>query len=146
MITRFLPFHEIAGLIAPNVEKHYAAMSDIDEYGTPNIDWDYYITASVAGQCVAAAMFDGDNLVGYSVFTIGNNPRYKHILQASNEAIYIEPEHRGKGLRFIKDADNFLKSRGVHETFYLWADSRTSKILQRLGYKPKYKLWGIRYE
>ena len=146
MITRFVPFHQIAGIIAPDVERHYEEIKDLDDYGPPNIDWDYYINASLAGQCLAAVLIKDEKLVGYSVFMIGNNPRYKHMKQASNEAIYIEPEHRGHGLSFIKETDDYLKKIGVDEVFYAWADSRTSKILQRLGYKPKYKLWGMRYE
>jgi GNAT superfamily N-acetyltransferase len=95
---------------------------------------------------LAAILIKDEKLVGYSVFMISTNPRYKHLKQASNEAIYIEPEHRGHGVSFIKETDDYLRKIGMNEVFYAWADNRTAKILQRLGYKAKFKLWGIRYE
>ncbi len=137
----FTPFHEVAEYIAPNVAEHHANMLDKDDYGTPNPDWEYYIALSQAGHCYCVSAVKDGKLIGYAGYTVANNPRYKHILQASSEAIYIEPEHRGVGLDMLRMADKELKALGVQEINYVWSDDRLAKILTKMGYKPKYQVW-----
>jgi hypothetical protein len=139
----FVPFHLVAGEIAPNVARHYREMTDGDDYGPPNIDWDTYIQASVNGQCMTVTARDNGKLIGYSVYVIGNNPRYKHIIEADSNGIFLEKEYRGK-INFFKEADKFLK-KIAHETNYTLSDERVGKMLERNGYKSSYKIWSIKY-
>lgn len=139
-----VPFHLIAGEIAPNISRHYTEMSEGDEYGPPNIDWDSYIHASVAGQCVAVTVRDQGVLVGYSVYMIGPNPRYKHIVEAVSSGIFLEKEYRGR-INFFKKADEFLQKIGVQETSYILSDERVGKVLERQGYTSNYKIWSRNY-
>lgn len=142
----FVPFHLVAGEIAPNVSRHYQEMTDGDDYGPPNIDWDTYIHASIQGQCLTVTVRDKKKLIGYSVYIVGPNPRYKHIIEASSNGIFLEKEYRGKhGIHFMKKADEFLKKMGVHETNYTLSDERVGKILERQGYETKYKIWSVKY-
>lgn len=137
----FVPLHLVAGEIAPNVEKHYFQMSEGDEYGVPNLDWEYYLQVSHAGQCWVVTARDDQKLVGYAVYTISNNPRYKHLMEASCNGIFIEKEYRGRlGVQLIKAAEGYLKNR-VQETNYIIGGERFSKLLTRLGYKSTYRIW-----
>lgn len=139
-----MPFHAIGHEIAPNVARHYQEMTDGDDYGPPNIDWDGYLAASYAGRCVAVTVRDNGKLVGYSVYSIGNNPRYRHIIEANSDGIFLEKEYRGAVSReFIKKADEYLQSMGIHETNYVLSDDRVGRTLS--GYTSKYKIWSKKY-
>lgn len=142
----FVPLHKVGHEIAPNIARHYAEMSDGDEYGVPEIDWDTYLALSHAGHCLVLTVRDGEKLVGYSVYTIGRNPRYKQIIEASSAGIFLEKEYRGKlSEQFIKKADEYLKKIGVQETIYVLSDDRVGRLLGRGGYESKYKVWSIKY-
>lgn len=147
MITwDFVPVHTIAGEIAPNVERHYFEISEKDEYGVPNIDWRYYLEASNSGLCWAVTARDDGKLIGYSVFTISENPRYKHLLEANGNGLFIEKEYRGKlGMTFLKKTDEYLQKAGVKETNYIINGERVPKLLSRRGYKSTYKVYSRRY-
>lgn len=140
-----MPFHAVGHEIAPNVARHYTEMSDGDDYGQPNIDWDYYLAASHVGQCVAVIARDGEKLIGYSVYTIGNNPRYKHIIEASSDGIFLEKPYRGRlGLKFLTKANEYLSRLGVQETHYIESDETFGRMLRRVGAQSKYKIWSIK--
>lgn len=142
----FVQFHLVAGEIAPNVARHYREMSEGDDYGPPNIDWDTYIQASVNGQCMTVTARDKNKLIGYAVYVIGRNPRYKHILEAESNGVFLEKEYRGKiGIRLLKKADEFLSKIGVQETNYTLSDERVGKILERNGYQTHYRIWSKKY-
>jgi GNAT superfamily N-acetyltransferase len=142
----FVPLHFVVDEIEPNVARHYEEMTEGDDYGPPNIDWDMYIAASRANQCVCVTARDGAQLVGYGVFTVGPNPRYKHILQADSSGIFLEKEYRGTwGPAMLAAIDDYLKGIGVHETNYTLSDARVGKLLEKQGYKQTYKVWSVSY-
>lgn len=143
MIT-VVAFHEVAKEIAPNIARHHREMNKSDEYGVPNIDWENYLELSHAGQCVAAILRDGENLAGYSVYTIGFNPRYKHILEASSDGTFLEKEYRGRGLELLRKAHEFLFSMGVQEINYITNDETFGKLLERRGAEQSYKIWSVK--
>lgn len=145
MIFNFVPLHSVAGEIAPNVERHYHEMSEPDEYGVPNIDWDAYLSASYSGQCFVLTARDDGKLIGYAVYTISKNPRYKHLIEATGNGIFIEKPYRGRlGIKILKIADEYLEKLGVHETSYIMG-GRAEKLLSRHGYKSTYKVWSKKY-
>lgn len=140
----FVPFHRIAAEIAPNIARHYTEMSEGDDYGAPNLDWDSYLAASQAGQCVAVTLRDQGELVGYSVFFISRNPRYKHLIEASNNGIFLEKKYRGGyGRALSKKSDEYLQAAGVNETNYTLSDDRVGRMLG--GYQSNYKVWSKKY-
>lgn len=140
----FVPLHEIAREIAPNITRHYTEMTEGDDYGYPNIDWDLYLEASFAGQCKVVTVRDNGKLVGYSVFTLGRNLRYKNMIEANNNGLFLEKSYRGHLSRLLmKKSDEYLKAIGIHETNYTLSDDRIGRMLA--GYESKYKIWSIKY-
>lgn len=147
MITfDLLPLHRVYKEIIPNIPRHYTEMTDGDEYGVPDIDWDLYLTLSERNKCVVVTVRDNGKLVGYSVYTLGNNPRYRDIREAGSAGIFLEKEYRGElSHRLIQKADEYLQKIGIQETHYILSDDRVGRLLGRDGYKSKYKMWSKRY-
>lgn len=142
----FVPLHQVVTEIKPNVARHYTEMSEGDDYGPPNIDWDSYLAASHAGLCRVVTVRDNGNLVGYSVYSIGTNLRYKHLIEAASAGIFIEKEYRGRlGDRLVKKADEYLRNLGIHETNYIESDDRVGALLGRNGYQSPYRVWSKKY-
>lgn len=142
----FVPLHDVAHEIQPNVERHYAEMSDGDDYGPPEIDWETYLQASRIGLCRVVTVRDNGVLVGYSVYSIGRNLRYKNLIEASSDGIFLEKEYRGElSIRLLNKADEYLSNLGVKETNYTESDDRLGRLLARSGYQSKYKIWSKRY-
>lgn len=139
----FVPLHEVAREIAPNIGRHYAEMTDGDDYGLPDIDWDSYLAASYAGCVRVVTARDNGILVGYSVFTLGNNLRYKNLIEANSDGIFLEKEYRGALFKeFKKKIDEYLPSIGVREVNYCLSDDRVGRAL---GCKTTHKVWSKRY-
>lgn len=142
----FVALHHVVDEIKPNVARHYEEMTDGDDYGVPDIDWDSYLAASVAGHIKVVTMRDDGKLVGYGAFTVGFNPRYKTILEATSDGIFIEKPYRGKyAQQFLRKCDFYLIMLGVREINYTLSDERIGKLLARNGYKQKYKVYGVTY-
>lgn len=140
----FVPFHEVGDEIAPHVPRHYREMTEGDDYGEPRIDWRAYLAASHAGQLMVVTVRDDGKLVGYSAFTIGANPRYKHIIEADNNGIFLEKKYRGRISRLLmQKSDEYLQNLGVHQANYTLSDDRVGRMLP--GYKSKYKVWSKTY-
>jgi hypothetical protein len=147
MITfDLVPLHRVFREIEPNIPRHYSEMTDGDEYGVPDIDWPTYLAMSQMDRCVVVTARDGEALVGYGVYSLGHNPRYKTRFEASSHGIFLEKPHRGKfSAAFLKKADEYLRKIGVRETHYILSDERVGKYLGRNGYKSKYKVWSVNY-
>lgn len=130
--------------IALNVARHYREMSQGDDYGTPEVDWDSYLSVSFAGLCWVVTARDKAVLVGYSIFIIGNNPRHKNLIEANNGGFFVEKPYRGKlGRLLTKKSDEYLQAMGVHETHYTESDDRVGRMLP--GYQSKYRIWSKKY-
>lgn len=141
-----VPLHRVYQEIMPNIARHYTEMTDGDDYGTPDIDWDTYLALSRIHRCVVVTARDGGKLIGYSAYTIGNNLRYKEITEATSSGVFLEKEYRGQlSSQFIKKADEYLKKIGIHETNYILSDDRVGRLLGRNGYESKYKIWSVKY-
>lgn len=142
MDIKTVPFHMAARDIALVVDDH-----EEEGYGKPSLDWQAYLEASRQGACWATVAYDGDELVGYSVFFIDRNVNHKNRLEASNSGFYVIPKHRGRIIfKIMKAAHEFVKSLGVAETHYLLADDRVGKLLQKIGFKPTSTLWSVCHE
>lgn len=145
MIYQIEPFHEIAEYVAEKVPEHYEEVKNREGSELPNMDWDYYLEASLSGQCIAITARDQGKLVGYSVFFIETNANHKHILEAVNSGIFLERKYRGReSLNLLRKTTEMLKQRGVHTISYLLKDDRIGKLLSRNGYKMDMKLWSIK--
>ncbi len=75
-------------------------------------------------------------LIGYNSFFVSPHLHHENSLQALQDVIYISPEHRGFGAKFISWCDGYLKSSGVQIVMQcLKATHNHGPMLERQGYK-----------
>lgn len=139
-----VPFLNAADEIRKHVEAHKKEQGMWD---IVNIDWLSYITFSQLGKCFAFTMHNDGQLVGYSVFILSNDLNMKTRMEAHNMAFFIQKEFRGKAtLKFIQYTNSYLKSKQISSILYTLEDDRIGKLLERKGYKEKYKVWVLENE
>ena len=138
----FIRAHDAMLEIAEMVSAHE---QEVRDYGDVNVDWNYYLSSSMSGQCLAVVVKDDGHLIGYSVFMIDNNPNHRHIIEANNVGIFLIKKYRGKiGLEMFDYAQKRLSQMGVNEINYMVKSDRIGKLLGRMGYEPEHTLWSIK--
>lgn len=137
-------FHNIIDEVEANHRHYYSEMTDGDEYGFPDVDWELYQALSRAGTMACVTMRDGEKLVGWALFSLGTNPRYKTMLEAENHGLFIEKPYRAKWSNtFIKKCIEYMRTIGAHETNFTESDERVGKWLAKHGAKSTYKIWSF---
>lgn len=97
-------------------DEHCDEVSSDPENIRPNIDYDAYFRLEDIGSLHLITVRKDEELVGYNLYLISPLLHYKHIIHATNDAIFIKKEHRKGtvGFRLIKFAINTLKERGIY--------------------------------
>lgn len=92
-----------------------------------------------AGMCFAVGAFEGGDVVGYCTVTVIPHPHNPAVVVASNDALYVRPDHR-RGLlagRLIVTAEREARARGAHRfTWHTRAGTDLAQVMQRHGYAP----------
>lgn len=107
---------------------------EIGMYGDVDPDIYWYLRNDV---WVMTAREEGE-LVGYAVYILGSHPHYKDIKIATQDLLYLHPDHRKglAGVRFIKFQEKCLKVMGIDRIFQSTKRSRDlSNLYERLGYR-----------
>lgn len=75
--------------------------------------------------------------VGMLMASVGESP-LSPVLLAQEIALWVDPEHRGRGLRqMLQCYEAWARIRGAaHTGLCTFHDPRTTKVFQRLGYHP----------
>ncbi len=113
------------------------------------IDEKTYYEMDFSGKLkIYTARNDENKLLGYCAFFINYNVHYKSSLQAVQDVIYIDKEHRGFGRDFIKWCDEQLKELGVQKVFHHVKVNKLNfgPMLQMLGYELADTLWAKRLD
>ncbi|WP_343684015.1 GNAT family N-acetyltransferase [Asticcacaulis sp.] len=97
-----------------------------------------YEALDARGVLLSLGLFDGDELVGYSVNIIDHNLHYGSVLVSQNDLLFVHPDYRhGRdGLRLIKATEDAARERGAH--MVIWhakPDTSFDALLPRLGYR-----------
>lgn len=122
--------------IFPLLELHYSEISaNLDIPLEP--DFEMYLKLDQMNMIrVFTSRDDANALIGYAVFFVRHNSHYKSSLQAVQDVLFIHPNRRGNGGRFIKWCDDQLRSEGVQVSYHhIKADHNFGPLLERLGYK-----------
>ena len=105
----------VKGEIEPLLNSHWEEIALNKEKIKLNPDWDAYESFEQQGKLKIFTARDDGQLVGYFVVIVGTNIHYKDHLFASNDIIYLSPNHRKgfTGIKLIKFAEKCLKKDGV---------------------------------
>jgi hypothetical protein len=136
---KLVPFHEIAEIVAKNADSHARETLENRDYPL-QMDWKYYLEASHTGQCVAV-IAKKPEIIGYSVFTVSNDPHSRSVINAVNDFFYILPEHRGEKVDLIGAADKFLREIGVNVISYILSSPVLGRMVRKSGYGETHKVW-----
>ena len=101
--------------IVPLLNSHWEEIALNKDKIKLNPDWDAYDNLEQVDKLKIFTARDDNKLVGYFVVIVGVNIHYKDHLFASNDIIYLSPEHRKgfTGIRLIKFAEKCLKQDGI---------------------------------
>lgn len=127
--------------VVEQIKEHiYATHEEVGPFKEVKFDPDFdaYQTHADNGCLAIFAAMDGDNLIGYSVFVLGNHIFYNDLFLAQSDLIYIVPEHRGETSKeFIQFIDEKLYTDfGVDGIVISMTTKRNfSGLLEHLGYQ-----------
>jgi hypothetical protein len=143
-VTRYevVPFENVAEICARNADSH--AMETREKLGRPlRMDWKAYLDASTRGECVAVVAKKGDEIAGYSVYTLGCDPHSAGFTDAVSRFFYIFPKYRGgdESVRLIKNANALLKERGISSISYILESALLGRVLRRAGCRQTHIVW-----
>lgn len=86
-------------------------------------------------------------LIGYAVFFVKHNIHYSSSLQASQDIIFLHPEKRGEGYKFIAWCDEQLRAEGVQVVYHhTKAKHSFGPTLERMGYELVDLIYGRRLD
>lgn len=122
--------------------KHYAEMCErLESIGIKcspyNPRLDEYVRASEGGWMLLFIARQNGRAIGHCNIYLTND-MHNNDLIAQEDTIYIEKEHRGRGIgvQLIKTVHNELKSRGVKRlNITTGTDLKVATLLERMGYK-----------
>lgn len=114
------------------------------------ISTDYYQQCETMGLLVSFTVrLPSEALIGYMMFLVVPDPRFKDSHQASCDAIYLEKEHRCTtfGKQMITYAEAELKDMGVNILYHLPSTQRNyGSVLKHMGYQQTEMVYARRLQ
>lgn len=133
--------------VRPLLEMHWA---EIAAYKDIPLEPDLEAYARIdesGGLRVFTARDEANTLIGYNIFFVHRNLHYKSSLQANQDILYIHPDKRGFGMRFILWCDKELKTEGVQVVYHhVKAKHDFGPMLERMGYNLVDKIYAKRLD
>ena len=116
--------------------EHWQEVAEETGVPKPCIDREYLESMEAAGQMFCLGVFDGTELVGYSLNSIGSTLNFDTLVIMDNEGIFIKKPYRGSiGKLLILESERIGKARGaVRCKWHTYKDSRADRIFAALGY------------
>lgn len=99
--------------------------------------WEKYEQLADEGAIRVYTARDEDGLlIGYSVYFLRYNLHYRSSLNALQDILFVHPNHRGMGGKFIKWCDEQLKEEKVQAVYHhVKAAHNFGPLLERMGYE-----------
>lgn len=125
--------------MSPLLEAHWEEIAHFKDIKL-NPDWERYLKAEQADALrIFTAREDDNQLIGYIVFFIANNPHYAQSKQAQQDVLFLRKDKRktGLGRDFILWADEMLRSDGVDVVYHHVKAAKEldfSPLLESIGY------------
>lgn len=122
--------------IGPLIQEHYDEIARFKDIPLKP-DFSSYKAMDAAGRLrVFTVRTPEHQLIGYGVFFIVPNPHYMSSIQANQDIIFIQKNHRGQGREFIAWCNEQLKSEGVQAVYHhVKAKHNFGPMLERMGFE-----------
>ena len=113
----------IASFMYENLElgrEHYEEIALNKNIMVFNPDITRFQSIEDQGFLLSVGVFDGAQLVGYTINIIGAHLHYADLMCAFNDMLYVHPDYRksGVGVALINETKRLAKERGVQ--FMTW--------------------------
>lgn len=135
MIFQRETLFDIIEEVGPLLESHY------QECGNPRVKlnprWDQYAALERMGMYAVFTVRSELELAGYCAFFLSHHMQHADMLSASNDVIYMKPEHRRgmNAIRFIDFCEQELKALGAQAiTYHVKTHIDWRPILHKRGY------------
>jgi GNAT superfamily N-acetyltransferase len=118
------------------LDQHYDELVADKALMVLNPDIPTYQMMERAGMMLSLGLFDGDELVGYSINIISKNLHYADLTMCQNDLLYLQPAHRGAqaGIFLIHATEEAAYGHGAN--IMLWhakENTALAHLLPKLG-------------
>lgn len=133
--------------LQPLVKAHHAEVAFYQDINL-DVDWEAVIRLEQAGALRLYTARDFGSLRGYAVFVLGPALHYKGTLQATADAVYLEPGVRKQmlGVKFLRWCDEELRREGVVIVAHHHSTRQLRSLYGRLGYELAELVWTRRLD
>lgn len=139
---------ELCDELKPLLEKHYTEIAHYLDIPLDPAFEQYIAMENVGALRVFTARLEG-KLIGYSIFFVRPNLHYRSSLQAAQDILFIDPDHRkgSFGGRLIAFCDEELKREGVQVVYHHVKKAHNfGPLLERMGYQLVDLIYGRRLD
>lgn len=131
------PLHEVWEKIEEKSSEHWESIRKKDSFPAYfKVDWNYYLDASRDGRVFASTAWDGQDLAGYMVFIINEEPQHVGTFTGYIQTLWADRKHLNCGIKLLKYAINEMFRRGVHRVVNEVEGEKMGLLMQRLGFEP----------
>ena len=119
--------------------EHWEEVAKVTGVPEPSIDVEYLERAEESGMLFTVGAFVNEELVGYSVNSIGKTLNFDSLVIMDNEGIFIKKQYRAMlgGIRLIEESEKLAKERGATRAkWHTYTGTRAAALFDSLGYKP----------
>ena len=119
--------------------EHWEEVAKSTGVPKPSMDADYLESMEKAGMLFTIGAFVGDELVGYSMNTIGATLNFDKLIIMENQGIFIKKQYRGmlSGKKLKEESDRIGKARGATRAkWHSYMNTRAAALFESLGGKP----------
>lgn len=128
------------------IKKHYDEIAHYQDIPL-SIDEEAYSKLEETGLLKCFTARKDNEIIGYSIYITKRSARYTTSLQAFQDVIFIDPEKRGFGMKFINWCDGELKKLGVQVVYHhVKAKHNFGPGLERMGYELIDHVYGKRLD
>lgn len=124
--------------VQPLLKRHYAELAKNQDRVKLNVDWARYSAMEQAGALLIYTARKDEKLCGYAAFFVGPHPHYLDLALASNDVLFLAPEHRtGRtGARLIHHCESQIGAAYPHVcvTWHAKENTPLAAMLPRLKY------------
>lgn len=135
--------------LIPLLHRHFVEISDNQDIEL-DPDWAAYrAIQDTGGLRIYTVRHDAGFLVGYAVYFVKHNLHYSRSLQADQDILFLDEEHRGRmtGYRFIKWCDDRLAEIGCQVVYHHVKEAHNfGTMLERQGYGLVETIWSKRLD